>query len=311
MFPRCRVQPAVAVPLFCWCRARAPVLSASRPSARLSVARRAAVPPLRLVAELGSGVGLLYAYDEVFPLYEFTCRPLLYVVECPHLPTPLCAWSEPSFSSSILVGVGCSTSSSSPSLVRLDRSVLTPRRALFVASVSWCSASRRGVFRRDPIHPIVVLIRGFRSPFYADLVGSRFAFSLGVDLRFRVLVAWLGFGCRGRTWWCLLSYDFRLRLVAWPRRHPAFRLVSLSRLRRRRVVPRWADSVLGAVASSRLGCRPAGVSSGRIPDFPVTRSHPPASWPSAANSSICRTYRKTAGEESRRRSPVANRWMRP
>ena len=39
---------------------------------------------------------------------------------------------------------------------------------------------------------------------------------------------------------------------------------------------------------------------GRIPDFPVTRSHPPASWPSAANSSICRTYRKTAGEESRR-----------
>ena len=50
---------------------------------------------------------------------------------------------------------------------------------------------------------------------------------------------------------------------------------------------------------------------GRIPDFPVTRSHPPASWPSAVNSSICRTYRKTAGEESRRRSPVANRWMRP
>ena len=50
---------------------------------------------------------------------------------------------------------------------------------------------------------------------------------------------------------------------------------------------------------------------GRIPDFPVTRSHPPASWPSAANSSICRTYRKAAGEESRRRSPVANRWMRP
>ena len=53
------------------------------------------------------------------------------------------------------------------------------------------------------------------------------------------------------------------------------------------------------------------ISDGRIPDFPVTRSHPPASWPSAANSSICRTYRKTAGEESRRRSPAANRWMRP
>ena len=55
----------------------------------------------------------------------------------------------------------------------------------------------------------------------------------------------------------------------------------------------------------------AAIADGRIPDFPVTRSHPPASWPSAANSSICRTYRKTAGEESRRRSPVANRWMRP
>ena len=54
-----------------------------------------------------------------------------------------------------------------------------------------------------------------------------------------------------------------------------------------------------------------GSAIGRIPDFPVTRSHPPASWPSAANSSICRTYRKTAGEESRRRSPAANRWMRP
>ena len=56
---------------------------------------------------------------------------------------------------------------------------------------------------------------------------------------------------------------------------------------------------------------PPATRRGRIPDFPVTRSHPPASWPSAANSSICRTYRKTAGEESRRRSPVANRWMRP
>ena len=32
-----------------------------------------------------------------------------------------------------------------------------------------------------------------------------------------------------------------------------------------------------------------GAEDGRIPDFPVTRSHPPASWPSAANSSICRT----------------------
>ena len=60
-----------------------------------------------------------------------------------------------------------------------------------------------------------------------------------------------------------------------------------------------------------LGPRDRKARSGRIPDFPVTRSHPPASWPSAANSSICRTYRKTAGEESRRRSPVANRWMRP
>ena len=42
---------------------------------------------------------------------------------------------------------------------------------------------------------------------------------------------------------------------------------------------------------------------GRIPDFPVTRSHPPASWPSAANSSICRTYRKTAGEQAGRLHP--------
>ncbi len=59
------------------------------------------------------------------------------------------------------------------------------------------------------------------------------------------------------------------------------------------------------------GFTPGFGGEGRIPDFPVTRSHPPASWPSAANSSICRTYRKTAGEESRRRSPVANRWRRP
>ena len=62
---------------------------------------------------------------------------------------------------------------------------------------------------------------------------------------------------------------------------------------------------------SRNFRRATGIRLGRIPDFPVTRSHPPASWPSAANSSICRTYRRTAGEESRRRSPVANRWMRP
>ena len=69
----------------------------------------------------------------------------------------------------------------------------------------------------------------------------------------------------------------------------------------------------GAGAARTPGKRQddGAVTGGRIPDFPVTRSHPPASWPSAANSSICRTYRKTAGEESRRRSPVANRWMRP
>ena len=66
----------------------------------------------------------------------------------------------------------------------------------------------------------------------------------------------------------------------------------------------WSGEFHHVLACSTL-------SNGRIPDFPVTRSHPPASWPSAANSSICRTYRKTAGEESRRRSPVANRWMRP
>ena len=73
-------------------------------------------------------------------------------------------------------------------------------------------------------------------------------------------------------------------------------------------------SANGEHTSSALqsgAAKPLSRSRGRIPDLPVTRSHPPASWPSAANSSICRTYRKTAGEESRRRSPVANRWMRP
>ena len=69
------------------------------------------------------------------------------------------------------------------------------------------------------------------------------------------------------------------------------------------------DNALGT--AGRQGRTTRAGRQGRIPDFPVTRSHPPASWPSAANSSICRTYRKTAGEESRRRSPVANRWMRP
>ena len=69
------------------------------------------------------------------------------------------------------------------------------------------------------------------------------------------------------------------------------------------------QALLGFVQTMRKVGK--GTGKGRIPDFPVTRSHPPASWPSAANSSICRTYRKTAGEESRRRSPVANRWMRP
>ena len=45
----------------------------------------------------------------------------------------------------------------------------------------------------------------------------------------------------------------------------------------------WYQNEFGYVIDS---------SHGRIPDFPVTRSHPPASGPSAANSSICRTYRK-------------------
>ena len=72
-----------------------------------------------------------------------------------------------------------------------------------------------------------------------------------------------------------------------------------------------ADETCFRVESGRDRSRAITADDGRIPDFPVTRSHPPASWPSAANSSICRTYRKTAGEESRRRSPVANRWMRP
>ena len=78
---------------------------------------------------------------------------------------------------------------------------------------------------------------------------------------------------------------------------------------------RYADCEKITLVCDHLNTHTKGafyqVFEGRIPDFPVTRSHPPASWPSAANSSICRTYRKTAGEESRRRSPVANRWMRP
>ena len=46
------------------------------------------------------------------------------------------------------------------------------------------------------------------------------------------------------------------------------------------------------LGSALLGARDTGealdavIANGRIPDFPVTRSHPPASWPSAANSSI-------------------------
>ena len=76
----------------------------------------------------------------------------------------------------------------------------------------------------------------------------------------------------------------------------------------RRESPMLGGTDHGVLSQTSVGRQRAN---GRIPDFPVTRSHPPASWPSAANSSICRTYRKTAGEESRRRSPVANRWMRP
>ena len=82
----------------------------------------------------------------------------------------------------------------------------------------------------------------------------------------------------------------------------------------RRVQGRHALQTSDALGAAGAQLGPGVVAlvvEGRIPDFPVTRSHPPASWPSAANSSICRTYRKTAGEESRRRSPVANRWMRP
>ena len=76
--------------------------------------------------------------------------------------------------------------------------------------------------------------------------------------------------------------------------------------------PKEAAGPAEGKGTSGVECsEPREHESGRIPDFPVTRSHPPASWPSAANTSICRTYRKTAGEESRRRSPVANRWMRP
>ena len=64
-----------------------------------------------------------------------------------------------------------------------------------------------------------------------------------------------------------------------------------------------SDVTLGSLDGDTLAYRYVG----RIPDFPVTRSHPLASWPSAANSSIGRTYRKTVGEESLQRSPVASR----
>ena len=94
-------------------------------------------------------------------------------------------------------------------------------------------------------------------------------------------------------------------------------IVQLGEIGRQGHVVELAPVEPGVEPPKRPGVGPSGVRADsaepiwRIPDFPVTRSHPPASWPSAANSSICRTYRKTAGEESRRRSPVANRWMRP
>ena len=67
------------------------------------------------------------------------------------------------------------------------------------------------------------------------------------------------------------------------------------------------DRLINAQNETIGNIRASPTPKGRIPDFPVTRSHPLASWPSAANSSICRTYRKSAGEESLRRSPVASR----
>ena len=104
-----------------------------------------------------------------------------------------------------------------------------------------------------------------------------------------------------------------VRAAPYSRFNPQFNRESLAgSLDARGIAYVFLGSELGG-RSEDPGCYENGRISygGRIPDFPVTRSHPPASWPSAANSSICRTYRKTAGEESRRRSPVANRWMRP
>ena len=69
----------------------------------------------------------------------------------------------------------------------------------------------------------------------------------------------------------------------------------------------YEDGVVYSAAGSFMFALDAKTGEGRIPDFPVTRSHPLASWPSAANSSIGRTYRKTVGEESLQRSPVASR----
>ena len=103
--------------------------------------------------------------------------------------------------------------------------------------------------------------------------------------------------------------SYLLRIVPKATRvRPKFVATALNAPSTRRELRACVRSSAGNYNISASGLRSV---SGRIPDFPVTRSHPPASWPSAANSSICRTYRKTAGEESRRRSPVANRWMRP
>ena len=96
-----------------------------------------------------------------------------------------------------------------------------------------------------------------------------------------------------------------------PRSSPANLGTTRTSKRSKRTTPTHERAVIRTpLRNSSTRMRPSSPA-GRIPDFPVTRSHPPASWPSAANSSICRTYRKTAGEESRRRSPIANRWMRP
>ena len=68
------------------------------------------------------------------------------------------------------------------------------------------------------------------------------------------------------------------------------------------------DSAPGRRHRNRTRSRTTG--KGAFPIFPVTRSHPPASWPSAANSSICRTYRKSPVSRNGRTNRFTSRSCR-